>query len=123
MSERIYRNSNARSSHNHLKPTPENRHPSQPYYSNDRSNLSIEELDSEDEFIFNLAGISQYSDTYIKSLQQDRVAYNELDAGESKIAQLKSVKELPPPLLSKTVRDTFASYRSSVTRLLSLIRL
>ena len=86
MSERIYRNSDAHSSQNHSKVTPKNRYSSKPYYSNDRSNLSIEELDSEDEFIFNLAGISQYSDTYTKLSQQDRVASNELDAGESQIA-------------------------------------
>jgi hypothetical protein len=32
------------------------------------------------------------------------------------------VKELPPPLLSKTERDSFPSFRSSVKRLLSLTR-
>ena len=33
--------------------------------------------------------------------------------------ELKSVKELPPPLLSKTERDSFPSFRSSVKRSLS----
>jgi hypothetical protein len=32
---------------------------------------------------------------------------------------LKSMKKLPPPLLSKTERDNFSSFRSSVKRLLS----
>ncbi|MEH2246924.1 MAG: hypothetical protein V7K85_30715 [Nostoc sp.] len=32
------------------------------------------------------------------------------------------MKELPPPLLSKTERDSFPSFRSSVKRLLSSVR-
>ena len=36
--------------------------------------------------------------------------------------ELKSVKRSPPPLLFKTVRETFTSYRSSVKRLLSSAR-
>ncbi|MEG4495441.1 hypothetical protein [Microcoleus sp. POL10_C6] len=35
---------------------------------------------------------------------------------------LKSVKESPPPLLSKTERDSFPSFRSSIKRLLSSVR-
>ena len=52
-----------------------NRNNSTPYYSNDNSNLSMEELDEDDEKMFNLAGVSQYSDTYtISQSQQNQIA-------------------------------------------------
>ena len=85
-------------------------------------------------------GDTSYSYTYgddgLATVQsptgQDILAYTRDEDGNVKTVtysdgevreQVKSVKESPPPLLSKTVRDTFASYRSSVTRLLSSVRL
>ena len=57
MSEKLYRDSNNRSSQNDLAsrdldPIDKNRYNSTPHYSNADSNLSMEELDKDDEIIF-----------------------------------------------------------------------
>ena len=102
MSERLHRNSDNRSSQNDSNSIRSNRYHSQPYYSNDNSNLSQEELDEDDEKMFNLAGV--YSNTNEYALLEEETTHNsvfeesdidwdELDADDEKMFNLAGVSQ------------------------------
>ena len=82
MSERLYRNSNDRSNQNNSDSRGEDRYHSTPYYSYDNSHLSLEELDEEDEFVFNLDEIYSDPSEYIplEGETAHNSAFEELDS-------------------------------------------
>ena len=72
------------------------RYRSTPYYANDFSDLSMEELDEEDELAFNLAGVTQYNKAYIAS---NNIDVSQLDsANKLALAAKFSVSFLPAQL-------------------------